>query len=95
LREYNSSDDDDDSSLREMIRLCDALTRWLSNQKYNRVARWFVFEPKIRIWVNLEGIAMENLGIFNGHLVYFLVIWNFSPVLVFLTKKNLATLKYN
>jgi hypothetical protein len=27
LREYNSSDDDDDSSLREMIRLCDALTR--------------------------------------------------------------------
>ncbi len=28
LRQYNNSDDEeDDSSLREMIRLCDALTR--------------------------------------------------------------------
>jgi hypothetical protein len=48
---------------------------------------------------------MENLGIFitiwtifgpleivYGHLVYFVVIWYIFPVLVFWTKKNLATL---
>jgi hypothetical protein len=39
---------------------------------------------------------MENLGIFYDHLVYFtaiVVIWYiFSLVLVFCTKKNLATL---
>jgi hypothetical protein len=42
---------------------------------------------------------MEDIGIFYGHLVYFVAIWyilclfgiNF-PVLVFCTKKNLATL---
>jgi hypothetical protein len=50
---------------------------------------------------------MENLGIFNDYLVYFTaivnILWSFGifcdnlvgiffPVLVFLTKKNLATL---
>jgi hypothetical protein len=54
----------------------------------------------------LEGLASENLGIFYDHLVYFkgqckyfMVIWYilwqfgiFCPVLVFWTKKNLATL---
>jgi hypothetical protein len=42
---------------------------------------------------------MENLGIFYDHLVYFTAIGNvlwpfgiFSPVLLFCTKKNLATL---
>jgi hypothetical protein len=45
---------------------------------------------------------MENLGIFYDHLVYFtairnilwpfVVIWYFLPVLLFWTKKNLATL---
>jgi hypothetical protein len=28
-----------------------------------RVARWFVFKPKILIWENLEGLAMENVDI--------------------------------
>jgi hypothetical protein len=48
---------------------------------------------------------MEDVGIFNGHLVYFTaiwcILWTFGlfcsnlymyPVLVYCTKKNLATL---
>jgi hypothetical protein len=54
----------------------------------------------------LEGLAMEDVGIFYGRLVHFTVfcyiLWTFGiargdlvyffPVLVFCTKKNLATL---
>jgi hypothetical protein len=36
-----------------------------------RVARGYIFKPKIPIWVNFYGLAMEEAGIFNGHLVYF------------------------
>jgi hypothetical protein len=50
-------------------------------------------------YANLGGMAMEAVGIFYGHLVYFVAVWNifwsfsiFSPVLVCCTKKNLATL---
>jgi hypothetical protein len=39
-----------------------------------RVARWFVFKPKIPIWKILECLRMENAGIFYGHLEYFTVI---------------------
>jgi hypothetical protein len=31
--------------------------------------------------------------IFYGHLVYFVVIWYISPLLVYCTKRNLATLR--
>jgi hypothetical protein len=34
------------------------------------------------------------LEIFYGHMVYFVVIGTFFPVLVFWTKENLATLVY-
>jgi hypothetical protein len=65
------------------------------------VARWFVFKPKIPIWVNFWGLAMENLGIFYDHLVYFTAIGNilwpfgilcghlvyFSPFLCFVPSK--------
>jgi hypothetical protein len=53
------------------------------------VARWHIFKPKIPIWVNLEGLAMEDVcnfrailsilkpnGIFYGHLVHCLVIFH-------------------
>jgi hypothetical protein len=45
---------------------------------FGRVARWFVFKPKIPIWVNFGG--PENgkywsFGIFYGHSVYFMAIW--------------------
>jgi hypothetical protein len=36
-----------------------------------RVARWFVFKPKISIWVNLEDLRMENVEICFVHLEYF------------------------
>jgi hypothetical protein len=35
-----------------------------------RVARWFLFQPKILIWVNFEGLIMENVCIFYDHLAY-------------------------
>jgi hypothetical protein len=31
---------------------------------------------KIQIWVILEGLAMEGVGILYGHLVYFTTIWS-------------------
>jgi hypothetical protein len=33
------------------------------------------FKPKIPIWVILEGLRMENAGIFYGPLEYCTVIW--------------------
>jgi hypothetical protein len=67
----------------------------------SRVARWFVFKPKIPIWVNFGGPyigKLENGDIFYGHeeylmeifynhLVHFFRFWYHVP-----TKKNLATL---
>jgi hypothetical protein len=49
---------------------------------YLRVARWFVFKPKIPIWVNF-GVhkigkclnVVLPLGIFYGDLGYFITIW--------------------
>jgi hypothetical protein len=37
-------------------------------------------------------VYFTPLEIIYGRLVYFVVIWSFLPVLVFCTKKNLATL---
>jgi hypothetical protein len=72
----------------------------------NRVARWFVFKPKIPIWVNFGGPKIGKclyiswpFGIFYGHCGFFMTIWYIGcsfgalfPVLVSCTKKNLATL---
>jgi hypothetical protein len=71
-----------------------------------RVARWFVFKPKLPIWTIFGGSCNERcwnilwpLGLLYGSLVYFVAIWYilwlfgiFSPVWVYCTKKNLATL---
>jgi hypothetical protein len=68
----------------------------------NRVARWFVFKPKIQIWVNFGGslngrcwYILWTLGPFYGLLLYFMDIWYrlwksgiFSPGLVFSAKKS-------
>jgi hypothetical protein len=70
------------------------------------VARWFIFKPKIQIWVNFgrscNGRCFVFLGpfwLFYGQMVHFMVIWYillsfgiFLPVLVYCTEKNLATL---
>jgi hypothetical protein len=41
----------------------------------DRVARWFVFKPKIQIWVNFGGPWNEKNGIFHGPLEYITAIW--------------------
>jgi hypothetical protein len=74
-----------------------------------RVARWYIFKPKIPLWVNFKGLVKGDVGMFRDHfgalygqlvyfchVVYILHIWSFgifSLVLVCCTKKNLATLK--
>jgi hypothetical protein len=37
----------------------------------SRVARWFVFKPKYQFGNILEGLGIENVGIFYDHLEYF------------------------
>jgi hypothetical protein len=51
-------------------------------QGHCRVARWHIFKTKIPIWVDLEGLAMEDVGIlyvhfayFPGIFVHFMAIW--------------------
>jgi hypothetical protein len=67
------------------------------------------WNQKSQFGLSLVGLAMENIGIFYNHLVYFTAIGNilwpfgifcghlvyFSPFLVFCTRKNLATLVNN
>jgi hypothetical protein len=54
-----------------------------------RVARWYIFKPKIPIWVNFGGVLqlkmlvyfvaiwsiLQPFGVFCGYLVYFIAIW--------------------
>jgi hypothetical protein len=43
---------------------------WRAEEEESRVARWFVFKPKIPIWVNFGGH-------WNGKCCYSLtIIWN-------------------
>jgi hypothetical protein len=37
-----------------------------------RVARWLIFKPKSPI---VEVLAMEDVGTFYDHVVYFMTIW--------------------
>jgi hypothetical protein len=69
------------------------------------VARWFIFKPKIPVWVNFGGCCdgrfwyiLWPFGIFYGRQSYLLLFGIFKgnsvhfTVLVSRTKKNLATL---
>jgi hypothetical protein len=54
------------------------------------VARWFVFEPKIQIWVNFGGCCDVRCWYYlwpfsqcYGHLVYFMPICNILRILVY------------
>jgi hypothetical protein len=61
--------------------------RVYKEQKYDggvlgRVASWFIFKPKISLWVNFGGncyrrcwYILWTFGLFYGHLVYFKAIW--------------------
>jgi hypothetical protein len=71
-----------------------------------RVARWFVYKPKIPIRVNFGGPLngkccniSRPFGIFYGHLVLSIAVWyslwsfvTFFPIWYFWTKENMATL---
>jgi hypothetical protein len=55
----------------------------------SRVARWFLFKPKIPIWVYFGGPSeMENCVIYSGHLEYFAtigyILWAFGNFVVIL-----------
>jgi hypothetical protein len=57
------------------------LKRW-QKKCATRVARWFVFKPKIPIWVIFGGFCngkswhiLEQFGVFYGHWKYFMAIW--------------------
>jgi hypothetical protein len=41
----------------------------------SRVARGFRLRPKCQFVYILEDLGMENVGIFDGHLVYFMAVW--------------------
>jgi hypothetical protein len=64
------------------LHICIGLPDCIFHQKYQKSQVGFI----------LEGLGMENVGIFYGHLVHFLVIWYIFPALVCRTTKNLATL---
>jgi hypothetical protein len=40
-----------------------------------RVARWYILNQKSHFGKILEGLGMEGVGKFYGHLVYFMAIW--------------------
>jgi hypothetical protein len=55
---------------------------WIRNGSLTRVARWYIFIPKIPIWVNFGGpwngkgwYVLCPFGIFYGQVVYVMVIW--------------------
>jgi hypothetical protein len=83
------------------------LCTYVCTQVQTRVARWFVFKPKIPVWVNFGGPQNEKSFNIFDHLEYFTAIWyNLLPFGIFCgrlvyvffpywyvwPKKNLATL---
>jgi Arf-GAP/GTPase/ANK repeat/PH domain-containing protein 1/3 len=56
--------------IREHVVCIEGRTRPL----FTRVARWYIFKPKIQIWVNFEGSCNGRCWHFYVHLVYFKAI---------------------
>jgi hypothetical protein len=51
-------------------------------ERPSRVARWYLFKPKVQIWVNLGGSCnwrwwyiLRPFGLYYGHLAYITAIW--------------------
>jgi hypothetical protein len=57
--------------------------------KFGRALQWNMSAYFVVIWS-----ILWSIGIFDGQLVYFMVSWYIIPVLVYCTKKCLATLFY-
>jgi hypothetical protein len=60
-----------------------------------RVARWFVFKPKIPNWLNFGGSCYGKslyilwpFGLFYGHWKYFMAIWYIFPRFGILDQEN-------
>jgi hypothetical protein len=53
----------------------------------------YIFKTKIPIWVNFEGSCIADLDIFNGKFGIFYGYMVSLSVLMYCTKKNLATLE--
>jgi hypothetical protein len=58
---------------------------WLT--LWPRVARWYIFKPKISIWVKIGGPlnakccnVLLSFEIYYGHLVYFMAICNLGVI---------------
>jgi hypothetical protein len=49
-------------------------------------------DGKMLIYFEAIWNILQTFGIFYGHLLHFVFIWSFFPVLVSCTKNNLATL---
>jgi hypothetical protein len=54
--------------------------------RQTRVVRWYIFKPKISIWVNFVGPwnvkgwhTLWPFGIYYGHLKHFMAIWYICP----------------
>jgi hypothetical protein len=63
-------------------RICGTAMKRARALQRPRVARWFVFKPKIPIWVNYGGpyngkcwYILRSFEIFYCHLAYFIAIW--------------------
>jgi hypothetical protein len=84
---------------------CKLLTMFRDRPRYKqaRVAGWYIFRPKLAIWVNFGGpckgrcwYILWTFGLFYSHLIFvfygllvYFVVFNLFGIL----KKNLATLK--
>jgi hypothetical protein len=93
---------------RQHVKFMTCCVQWKTGCKSfsGRVARWFLFRPKIQFGQILEGLRWKNVGIFNGDLEYITnirdVLWPFGTFCVQLVhffrfwyhvpKKILATL---
>jgi hypothetical protein len=60
-----------------------------------RVARWYIFKPKIQLWENFGGpwngkgwCTLWPFGIYYGHLVIFVLIWFIFPCFGILCKEK-------
>jgi hypothetical protein len=65
--------------------------------RVSRIARWFIFKPKIQIWVNFRGPCNRRpwfilcpFGIFYGPLIYFIwqIFWSFGNLVYFMFFAN-------
>jgi hypothetical protein len=93
----------------EVLKYADRLNR--VRGLTNKVARWYIFQPKKSLFGEiLGGLAMKYVGTFYGYLFYFTANWyivwtldihilrlfgTFFAIFVYSTKKNLATLLSN